>query len=48
MLHHACCYQLANDGHESRAIQAIWVLQNSEYEPLYGLGATTVQGVFRD
>jgi hypothetical protein len=32
MLRHACGYDLANDGHDTRAIQAYWASQYSEHD----------------
>jgi integrase len=43
MLRHACGYKLANDGHDTRAIQR--ASQHPEYDALYRAGAAAVQGI---
>jgi integrase len=46
MLRHACGYNLANDGHDTRAIQAVSrPPQHSKHDTLYRLRAAAVQGI---
>ena len=46
MLRHACGYKLANDGHDTRAIQAVSrPPQHSKHDALYRVGAAAVQGI---
>jgi site-specific recombinase XerD len=47
MLRHACGYKLANDGHDTRAIQAYLGHRNIQNTTaLHRLGAAAVQGIF--
>jgi site-specific recombinase XerD len=44
MLRHACGYKLANDGHDTRAIQAYLGHRNFRNDVLYGAGEPAVVG----
>jgi hypothetical protein len=46
MLRDACGYKLANDGHDTRAIQAYFVHRNIQTRSLCRFGAAPVQGIF--